>query len=97
MKLNILDSAKDDLIEGYYFYEQQQRGIGYYFLESLYFDIQDLISTAGIHPIVFNRFYRKLSNKFPFAIYCQTDQQEINVYAVLDCRKKPTWIRSKLK
>ncbi|MCX7545269.1 hypothetical protein [Marinicella gelatinilytica] len=97
MKLNILGSAKDDLIEGYYFYEQQQRGIGHYFLESLYLDIQDLISTAGIHPIVFNHFHRKLSNKFPFAIYYQTDQQEINVYAVLDCRKKPTWIRSKLK
>ncbi len=97
MKLNILDTARDDLINGFYFYEQQQQGIGHYFLKSLYSDIEDLIATAGSHPIHYNKFYRKLSVKFPYAIYYQTDNQNINVYAVLDCRKEPTWIKNKLK
>jgi hypothetical protein len=31
MNIKILSSAKDDLIDGYNFYEQQQKGIGGYF------------------------------------------------------------------
>ena len=28
MRLQILDSARDDLIEGFYFYEKQELGLG---------------------------------------------------------------------
>jgi hypothetical protein len=31
MKLEILDQAEDDLIEGFHFYESQQAGLGSYF------------------------------------------------------------------
>ena len=36
MKIKILESAKEDLKEGFYFYESQERGVGNYFLESLF-------------------------------------------------------------
>jgi hypothetical protein len=39
MKIKILESAKQDLREGFYFYESQEAGIGSYFLESLISDI----------------------------------------------------------
>lgn len=42
MKLRILDAASQDLIEGYRFYETQQTGLGEYFLDSLYSDIDSL-------------------------------------------------------
>jgi len=32
VKVEILDLAKLDLLEGYYFYEEQQAGVGSYFL-----------------------------------------------------------------
>ena len=32
MKLRILESAKEDLIEGFHFYEEQTPGLGTYFL-----------------------------------------------------------------
>ena len=35
MKIKILKSAKEDLKEGFHFYELQQKGLGSYFLESL--------------------------------------------------------------
>jgi hypothetical protein len=35
MKLQILDQAEADLIEGFHFYEAQQAGIGEYFLTNL--------------------------------------------------------------
>lgn len=42
MKIKILASASQDLIEGYRFYESQAEGVGVYFLDSLYSDIDSL-------------------------------------------------------
>lgn len=49
MKIRILESAREDLKEGFYFYESQERGVGSYFLESLFSDIESLRLFAGIH------------------------------------------------
>jgi len=42
MKLEILDLAKNDLIEGYHFYQAREPGLGSYFLDTLYSDIDSL-------------------------------------------------------
>jgi hypothetical protein len=39
MRIEILDKAEDDLVEGSLFYERKEAGLGAYFLESLYSDI----------------------------------------------------------
>jgi len=46
MKIRILSSASQDLIDGYRFYEMQAEGIGAYFLDSLYADIDSLTLNA---------------------------------------------------
>lgn len=96
MKIKILDSAKDDLVEGYYFYENQSEGLGTYFLDSIYSDIDSLKIYAGIHRKQYKSFYRLLSKRFPFAIYYRMKNQLVLVDAVLDCRRDPAWIRKKL-
>jgi hypothetical protein len=48
MKIRILDQAEDDLAEGFGFYENQEVGIGDYFLNSLASDIDSLRLYAGI-------------------------------------------------
>ena len=48
MKVEILDKAEDDLVDGFRFYEAQQSGLGSYFLDSLYSDIDSLSLYAGI-------------------------------------------------
>ena len=95
MKIKILKSAKNDLREGFYFYESQQAGLGTYFLETLSSDIESLKLFAGIHSIHFEKYYRLLSKRFPFAVYYQLNKNEIRVYAVVDCRRNPAWIRNK--
>ena len=50
MKIKILTSASHDLIDGYWFYEKQSEGVGAYFLDTLYSDIDSLVVNAGIHP-----------------------------------------------
>lgn len=97
MRLRILDSASRDLIEGYWFYEKQQQGLGAYFIDSLFSDIDALLLHAGIHSVHFKQFHRALSRRFPFAIYYKLLNQEVLVYAVLDCRRSPAWIRAHLK
>jgi len=94
IKLN--SSAKKDLKDGFYFYEKQEMTIGSYFLDSIFSDIDSLIITAGIHQIIFNKYYRLLSKRFPFAIYYTIQENIIYVEAILDCRRKPAWIRERL-
>jgi hypothetical protein len=97
MKVQILASAKDDLIEGFHFYEDKEAGLGDYFLSSLYADIEALKLFAGIHPIAYRHFHRALSNRFPFAIYYTQEQDSLLIRAVVDCRRNPSWIRQRIK
>jgi hypothetical protein len=95
MKIKILSSAKRDLTDGYDFYESQLAGLGSYFLDSLFSDIESLLITAGVHSIHF-KYHRLLSKRFPFAVYYRCEKNLIKVYAVLDCRRNPLWVRKKL-
>lgn len=97
MRIRILESAREDLKEGFYFYESQARGIGSYFLESLFSDIESLRLFAGIHDTHFGKYHRLLSRRFPFAVYYRIEEDEVRVYAVLDCRRDPAWIRNRLQ
>jgi hypothetical protein len=96
MNLVILPSASEDLAEGFVFYERQDTGLGTYFLESLFSDIESLRVHAGVHRKVFG-FHRLLSKRFPYAIYYSCKADEVLVRAVLDCRRDPKWIRLRLK
>jgi plasmid stabilization system protein ParE len=96
MKIKILDSGSLDLVDGYRFYERQAVGIGAYFLDSLYSDIDSLLISAGMHSVHFEKYHRLLSKRFPFAIYYRVEEETVLVYAVLDCRRDPAWIRNKL-
>jgi hypothetical protein len=48
MRIEILDSAEKDLLDGFKFYESQSRGLGDYFLDSLFSDIESLHLYADI-------------------------------------------------
>lgn len=97
MKIKILLSAQKDIIDGYGFYEKQSVGAGAYFVDSIFSDIDSLSIYAGIHKICFGKYHRMLSKRFPFAVYYKIDNDVVLVYAILDCRRNPAWIRDKLK
>ncbi|MEQ1844248.1 MAG: type II toxin-antitoxin system RelE/ParE family toxin [Nitrospira sp.] len=96
MKIQILDKAQDDLIHGSQFYEAREPGLGGYFLDCLFADIDSLQIYAGIHPLVFT-YHRCLSKRFPFAIYYDVNGDNVRVQAVLDCRRNPSWTRKRLE
>ncbi len=97
MKIEILDAAEQDLFAGYNFYESQSSGLGSYFLDSLFSDIDSLLLFAGIHSIQFGKFHRLLSKRFPFAIYYKIEGALIRIYAILDCRQDPRRTKDRLR
>ena len=68
MRIEILSEAEDDLVAAAKFYERKRAGLGEYFLNSRYSDIDSLLLHAGIHRLTFG-FHRALSKRFPFAIF----------------------------
>ncbi|MFC4252493.1 type II toxin-antitoxin system RelE/ParE family toxin [Sinimarinibacterium flocculans] len=88
MKIRILPAALDDLDRGRRFYARQQAGLGEYFLDSLFSDIDSLALYAGMHLRVFG-FHRLLSRRFPFAVYYRLEDEIRTVWRVLGCRQAP--------
>ncbi|MFO7607300.1 MAG: hypothetical protein R6W72_13485 [Desulfurivibrionaceae bacterium] len=58
MKIRILAEAQQDLIDGFRFYEDQQVGLGDYFLDTLFSDIDSLQLFAATHPSHFVTVHR---------------------------------------
>jgi plasmid stabilization system protein ParE len=97
MRVRVLTSALKDLSHGRQFYEKQAEGIGDYFFDSLFADIDSLALYGGIHRKIFG-FYRLLARRFPYAIYYKMDSDGlVVVHRVLDCRRDPARIRQALK
>ena len=81
MILRILPSAVADLASGRNFYEQQGEGLGSYFLNTLFADID---------------YHRLLSKRFPYAIYYRLHDNTVEVWRVLDLRQEPEQIKKAL-
>jgi hypothetical protein len=97
VKIVIQSSALVDLADGFDFYEEIERGLGGYFLDSLYSDIDSLQLYAGIHIIHFGKYHRLLSKRFPYGIYYLVKENTVLVRAVLDLRRDPKWLRRRLE
>lgn len=96
ISIGISDDAIQDLNEGFLFYEKQEAKLGDYFASCLRGDIEGLKVTGGVHPIDYKGYHRLLSKVFPYAIYYTISDDDVTVWAVVDCRKDPEWIEEHL-
>ncbi len=53
MKVRVLRSALEDLAIGRRFYDRRAEGVGGYFFDSLFSEIDSLVLYAGIHHVQF--------------------------------------------
>ncbi len=95
MRVEILDEAEQDLVDGARFYEAQDPGLGDYFLDTLFSDIDSLQLYAGVHPVQLG-YHRLLSKRFPYAVYYRVKDGVAQVWAVLDCRQDPEKVAKRL-
>lgn len=96
MRIRILRFALEDLATAREFYDSQSDGIGDYFFDSLFSEIDSLILYAGIHPMRFG-YHRMVVQRFPYCIYYRVSDEEATVFRVLDARRDPTTIRRSLR
>lgn len=78
MKIRLLESAKEDLRSGWFFYESQSPGLGDYFLDRLHSDIDLLKGFGGIHSFEFG-FQCMPAKRFPFAIFYLVEGDVVEV------------------
>jgi len=91
-----LDEVSTDIKIAELFYENQNKGLGGYFKDSIISDIESLWLYGGIHKKVFD-LYRLLSKRFPYGIYYEVHKETVIVVAVLDLRQNPKNIEKFLK
>ena len=94
--VRISEDALTNLNEGFLFYEAQDRGLGDYFVSSIRSDIEKLKDSAGVHRIVYKDFHRLLGSTFPFGVFYTYSEGMADIWAVIDLRRDPAWIRSHL-
>ena len=92
----ISENALEDLTEGFLFYEAQEPGLGDYFVACLRADIEGLRISAGVHRIVYRDYHRLLSKVFPFGIFYAVEEQRAVIWAIIDLRRNPAWIKDRL-
>ncbi|BET69342.1 hypothetical protein ASA1KI_42600 [Opitutales bacterium ASA1] len=96
MKVRILRSAIEDLAEGRRFYDRQSEGVGDYFFDTLFSEIDSLALYGGTHRVIWD-YHRLLSRRFPYAVYYRVIGDEVLVHRVLDCRQDPKRTERRLK
>ncbi len=95
IRISLTETALQGINEGFWFYEDQEVGLGDYFESCMKADIDGLRVTAGIHRRI-HRYNRLLSRVFPHSIYYTFTNDEVTVWAVVDNRRDPKWIHDHL-
>jgi hypothetical protein len=97
MKVRISEDALQDLNDGFLFYEAQEAGLGDYFAACLQADFERLKVSPGVHRLIYKDYHRLLSKTFPYGIFYTIEGECLVVWAVIDLRRDPAWIRKKLE
>ena len=87
MKIKISDEAELDLADGFWFYENQDEGLGARFRDSLKDDIRSLKIDGGTHVKKYG-YQRKVCKTYPFCIFyrMESDSQLLQ-YSTKDAVK----------
>lgn len=95
MRVELSDDAEQDLLVGIAFYDQQEKGVGDYFLNAMASDLRSLSVLGGVHAIRFE-YHCMPAKRFPYAIYYFMNDDVVRVVAILDERRNPDWIKDRL-
>ena len=96
MIVRLSDKAEKDLQEAFGFYESARIDLGRYFLRTVLKDLRRLETIAGIHAVFHGPYFRMLVANFPFAIFYRINDGEVFVDAILDMRRDPQYISSRM-
>lgn len=89
-------SAVEDVNLAAAWYEEQRAGLGVEFVLEIDAVMQRIGETPKAFPVVYAEFRRALPKRFPYAVYFRFDGTSSRVFAVLDQRRSPDEVDSRL-
>jgi toxin ParE1/3/4 len=93
MSVRFLEEARDEFLEQISYYEEQQKGLGDQFRES----VVAATALASAHPNLGSpwklRTRRIFPKGFPFAVVYRVEASELVVFAVSHFKRRPTYWR----
>lgn len=95
--LHFLPIVEEDVINGYFWYEEKAKGLGEEFLRLFYANSNEITSHPLIYRKVYRNFRRRLMRRFPYAIYFMITGSEIVVFGLFHCARNPAAIREELQ
>ena len=95
--LHFLPEVEEDVINGYFWYEEKAKGLGEEFLRLFYANSNEITSNPLIYRKVYRNFRRRLMRRFPYAIYFRISGDEVVVLGLFHCARNPAAIREELQ
>jgi toxin ParE1/3/4 len=86
--------ARADLAAAATWYEERRTGLGSEFLDEFLAAIEQIETSPNAFPLVDVDVRRALLRRFPYALFYSVEPTQVEVLAVMDCRRHPaTWRR----
>lgn len=94
-ELILKEEADREVIEGYIWYEKQQRGLGDFFLEEVEKYLNLIKKNPHLYAIRHNNKRAAVLRRFPFLIAYEQIEKQIVVYAVFNTNQNPRKLKDR--
>jgi plasmid stabilization system protein ParE len=95
--ISFLPEVEEDVLNGYFWYENKAKGLGEEFLRVFYVGVADLSRNPLLFRKVYKDFRRCLLRRFPYSIYYRTDENRVIIFGLFHCARNPIVIKRELK
>jgi plasmid stabilization system protein ParE len=89
--------AQADVAAAFAWYEDQRAGLGLQFLDEIEHCLQRIAESPEACPVVYRRFRRALTSRFPYKVFYFLEADSINIVAVLHAARHPLRWRSRTR
>ena len=87
--LIFLPEAKQDLVDGFLWYEDKALGLGLEFLRSIEACILSIQRQPLMYQPVHENYRRALIRRFPYLVFYQHESGQTVIFAVFHCAQNP--------
>jgi hypothetical protein len=94
--LHFLPEIENDLLAGYFWYEEKAIGLGEDFIRLFYAYTNEITRNPLVYQKVAENFRRRLLRRFPYAIYYRVEEEKVVIYGLFHCARKPVDIKNSL-
>jgi plasmid stabilization system protein ParE len=93
----VLPEAANDLRKAYWWYEEQNLGLGEEFMRTVLACFHSIQKNPEIYRLVFGSYRRALVRRFPYAVFYEFTEEKMYIYSVFHCSQDPSKWKARLK